>query len=30
MVTFFLGLIVGVMIGVTVMCIIVVSREEKR
>lgn len=29
MVTFFIGLIVGVMIGITIMCLIVVSREEE-
>ena len=27
--SFFIGIIVGVMIGVTVMCLIVISREEK-
>lgn len=30
MVTFFIGLIVGVMIGVTVMCLMAVGREEQR
>lgn len=29
MLTFFIGLIVGAMIGVTIMCLIVVSREEE-
>lgn len=30
MLTFFVGLIIGVMIGVTIMCLIVVNREERR
>ena len=29
MLTFFIGLIVGAMIGITIMCLIYVSREEK-
>ena len=30
MLTFFIGLIVGAMIGVTIMCLIYVSQEERR
>jgi hypothetical protein len=30
MVTFFIGLIVGAMIGVTVMCLIVINREGEK
>ena len=30
MLTFFIGLLVGAMIGVTIMCLIVVNREEEK
>lgn len=28
--SFFVGIIVGAMIGITIMCLILVSREERR
>ncbi len=30
MLTFFIGLIVGAMVGVTIMCLIVINREEPK